>query len=262
MATNNSWNNQIAAAKSAITLNSGTNAINISTDASATTVNVGTGAAAKTVTVGSTTSTSPLTLNSGSGGITMTGVAGVAVSNKNYVTINTSTGGLGSEAGPAGGSMVLLQTQTASSSANISFTSNLTSTYATYLFLFRNLVQSAGTPQFQILYSTNGGSSYLGSGYQSGYVTTAWNANAWTNTNGTSVGPLAVSNASFALSGFLYVSNIGVALTASYTGELFSGNSQFLLYGMNTTTNINAIRYQFSSGDIASGTISLYGITS
>lgn len=260
MATNNSWNNQIAAAKSGITLNSGTNAINISSDASATTVNIGTGAAAKNVTVGSTTSTSPLTLNSGSGGITATGVAGVTVSNKNYVTINTSTGLLGSDAGPASGSMVLLQTQTASSSANISFTSDITSTYATYMFVFRNIVQSAGTPTFQILYSTNGGSSYLGSGYQSGYVTTAWNANSWTNTNSASVGPLAISNASFALSGYMYISNPAVALTASYTGQLFSGSTQFVLFGMNTNTTINAIRFQFSSGDIASGTISLYGI--
>lgn len=80
MATNNNWNNQITAAKSAITLNSGTNAVSISTDAAATTVNIGTGAAAKTVTVGSTNTTSALTLNSGSGGITATGVYGTAVS--------------------------------------------------------------------------------------------------------------------------------------------------------------------------------------
>ena len=96
MATNNNWNNQITAAKSAITLNSGTNTVGISTDAAATTVNIGTGAAAKTVTVGSTNTTSALTLNSGSGGITATGVASVAVANKNYVTINTSTGADGS----------------------------------------------------------------------------------------------------------------------------------------------------------------------
>lgn len=80
MSTNNSWNNAISAAKSAITLNSGTNAVSISTDASATTVNIATGAAVKTVAVGSTNTTSALTLNSGSGGITATGVYGTAVS--------------------------------------------------------------------------------------------------------------------------------------------------------------------------------------
>jgi len=153
-----------------------------------------------------------------------------------------------------------LQTQTASSSANLSFTSNLTSTYGTYMFLFRNLVQSTGTPNFQMLFSTNGGSSYLGSGYVTGYVTTAWNSNTWSNTNSTSLCQLALADASLALSGYMYISNIAVALSPSYTGELFSGSSQFLLYGNNTGNTINAIRFQFSSGNIASGTISLYGI--
>ena len=40
MATNNNWNNQIAAANSVITLNSGTNTISTSSDASATTINI------------------------------------------------------------------------------------------------------------------------------------------------------------------------------------------------------------------------------
>lgn len=69
--TNNSWNNQIAAAKSAITLNSGTNNVNISTDASATTVNIGTGGAAKTVTLGSTNTTSATSIRSGSGNVAL-----------------------------------------------------------------------------------------------------------------------------------------------------------------------------------------------
>ena len=69
MATTNSWNNQIAAANSVITLNSGTNAINISTDASATTVSVATGAAVKTATFGSTNSSSATAIKSGSGNI-------------------------------------------------------------------------------------------------------------------------------------------------------------------------------------------------
>jgi hypothetical protein len=69
MATTNSWNNQIAAANSAITLNSGTNTVSISTDASATTVNIATGGAAKTATFGSTNTTSSTVIKSGSGNI-------------------------------------------------------------------------------------------------------------------------------------------------------------------------------------------------
>lgn len=58
----------------AVTITSGIAAINISADAAATTINIGTGGAVKTVTIGSTNTTSPTTIQSGSGGITMTGV--------------------------------------------------------------------------------------------------------------------------------------------------------------------------------------------
>lgn len=87
MATNNSWNQQIAAANSAITLNSGTNAVSISTDASNTTVNVATGGAVKTATFGSVNSTSATTVQSGSGALNVTATGGA-------LTINSGTGAL------------------------------------------------------------------------------------------------------------------------------------------------------------------------
>lgn len=70
-----------------ITANSGTNAISISTDASATTVNIGTGGAVKTVTLGSTTSTSATNVKSGSGGIGLTGT----VTSANSISITSGT---------------------------------------------------------------------------------------------------------------------------------------------------------------------------
>jgi hypothetical protein len=88
MGTQNSWNNQIAAANSAITLNSGTNAVNISTDASATTLSIGTGGAVKGLTLGSTNSTSASTLQSGSGALNVTATGGA-------LTINSGTGTIG-----------------------------------------------------------------------------------------------------------------------------------------------------------------------
>ncbi len=88
MSTTNSWNNQIAAANSAITLNSGTNTVSISTDASATTVNVATGGAVKTSTFGSTNSTSATTVQSGSGALNVTSTNGA-------LTVNSGTGALG-----------------------------------------------------------------------------------------------------------------------------------------------------------------------
>ncbi len=87
MATNNSWNNQVAAAKTAITLNSGTNTVNISTDAAATTVNVATGGGVKASTFGSTNSTSATTVQSGSGALNVTATGGA-------MTLNSGAGAL------------------------------------------------------------------------------------------------------------------------------------------------------------------------
>lgn len=77
------------------------NIIDISNVPNAAVLTFGSGSGSKTVTVGSTNTTSSLTLNSGSGGIKANGVASLSVANKNYVTINTSTGALGSDSGPS-----------------------------------------------------------------------------------------------------------------------------------------------------------------
>ncbi len=62
---------------------------------------------------------------------------GLVKHNNNSISAITSAGQL------AQGKMTLLQTQTASSSASISFTSNIDSTYPIYLFKFINIHPSA-----------------------------------------------------------------------------------------------------------------------
>lgn len=258
MATNNSWNNQVAAANSGITLNSGTNTVNISSDASATTLSIGSGAAAKTVAVGSTNTTSSLTLRTGSGGIFANGVAGVAVANKNYVTIDTSTGLLGSEAGPLPGALTLVQTQTASASSTLDFTTGISSTFGTYQIIFRGMQRSGGDI-FQMLLSDNGGSSYLSSTYQSGNIQNSWNGATWTNFNSTTYGRL-MDFAGGRASGFLFINNLGTASNVSWIGRFFVENVNYICYGTCTTPGINALRFQINSATITSGTISLYSI--
>ena len=58
------------------------------------------------------------------------------------------------------GSMTLLQTQTASSSATIDFTSNIDSTYDSYVFKFINIHPATDNVYFQMNFSTDGGSNY------------------------------------------------------------------------------------------------------
>ena len=88
-----------------ITITSGTGTISIATDATANTVNIATGAGVKTVAVGSTNTTSGLTLNSGSTGITATGVYGATSSSSIPLFINSS-GKLGTSGGSGGSTFV------------------------------------------------------------------------------------------------------------------------------------------------------------
>ena len=60
----------------------------------------------------------------------------------------------------SGGALNLLSTQTASSSATISFTSGLDSTYKEYIFKFYNIHPATDSTHFTFQGSTNGGSSY------------------------------------------------------------------------------------------------------
>ena len=60
----------------------------------------------------------------------------------------------------SGGSLNLISTQTASSSATIDFTSGLDSTYKEYIFKFYDVHPATDNADFNFQTSTNGGSSY------------------------------------------------------------------------------------------------------
>lgn len=91
----------ISTTNSALTINSGTGTLGVSTDSSATTVNIATGGSVKTVTVGSTNTTSSTSIKSGSGNIALN--SGLTIDstgrNKNsvqplfiaYLSSNTTT---------------------------------------------------------------------------------------------------------------------------------------------------------------------------
>jgi hypothetical protein len=74
---------------------------------------------------------------------------------------NTSVNNVTDFAGIAGGgTLVLLSTQTASASANISFTTGIDSTYDEYVFKFINIHPSVNDTDITFQASTDGGSTY------------------------------------------------------------------------------------------------------
>lgn len=121
----------------AVLMNTGTQSLSISSDASATTVAIATGAAVKGLTLGSTNSTSSSTLQSGSGALAVTSTNGT-------LTVNSGTGAL-SVSSDASATVVDLATGAAAKTVtlgSVTTTSSLALKYGTADF---TLASATGT---------------------------------------------------------------------------------------------------------------------
>jgi len=175
--------------------------------------------------------------------------------------------------------MTLISSQTASGSASIEFTSGIDSTYPIYRFEFINLHPANDGDEFTLNFSTDGGSNYNVTKTTTFFI--AYNSESIVSNGLTYFDSFDVAQ-STGEAEILY--NCGNGNDESASGELFfynpssttfvkhftstinvynSGDNSVQCnsagYG-NTTSSINAIRYKFSSGNIDSGTIKLYGI--
>jgi hypothetical protein len=182
----------------------------------------------------------------------------------------------------ATGNMVLISSQTASNSASISFTTGIDSTYKEYQFYFINIAPRTAGTNFQFNLSTDAGSNYnvtktttiFGAYHQeSGAVSslaydgsrdlaqgTGFQYINWADTLGTgSDENLAGTLTLFNPSSTVYVKHfITNTIFNSSSATAFAVNTFVAGYG-NTTSAINAIRFNMESGNI-DGTILMYGI--
>ena len=177
------------------------------------------------------------------------------------------------------GNMVLISSQTASSSATISFTTGIDSTYKEYQFFFINIKPSVDSENFVFNFSTDSGSNYnvtktttYGNAYHNeadtnailAYETvydlaqsTAFHILADQVGNGADeccAGTLQVFNPSSTTYVKHFISNFNGYLGSDYSRNYFTAG-----YG-NTTSAVNAIQFKFASGNISDGTILMYGI--
>jgi len=288
MSTNNGWNNQILAANSAITLNSGTNAVNVSTDAFAATVDVSTGAGNKSLTLGSTNTTSTTNIQSGSGGINIPQfIEGALITDSSgEVTSVTGTAGYVLTADVAGtppsfqpasgggaGSRVLIQSQDATNDATIDFTSGITG-YTYYELEFLGVVPVTDNTDLQLQISTDGGMTWIaGTNYR--YFTTNTDSGANTfsavvaGAGGTSqyvFAPGTSNDATYGINGiaqiFSMTSNPQITSSLSSTESTTLDAMQCLSAGrcFSSGSAVDALRLLFSSGNISVGTFRLFGI--
>ena len=205
--------------------------------------------------------------------ITTSGVLLPASLNNNSIANVTAY-----NAAVATGNMVLLSTQTASNSASISFTTGIDSTYKEYQFYFIDIHPRTDQVNFTFNLSTDSGSNY-------NVTKTSTYFNAYHNEadGDTSLGydtvrdlaqstafqPLCTSQGNGAdesVSGSLQLFNPAsttyvkhfISTTNSVYFQDYTFNLFIAGYG-NTTSAINAVRFQMSSGNF-DGTILLYGI--
>jgi len=178
------------------------------------------------------------------------------------------------------GKPVLLSTATASSSSSIEFTSGIDSTYDIYEFELINMHPADNDRRFVFNGSTDGGSNYNVT-----KTTTAFYALHTETGSSTSLSyhagldlaqstdfqsisnPVGNDNDQCACikltlfnpSSTTYVKHF--IITANSNDEADSQvNHRFAGY-FNTTSAINALKFQMNSGNIGSGTIKMYGIS-
>jgi hypothetical protein len=179
----------------------------------------------------------------------------------------------------ATGNMVLISSQTASASASISFTTGIDSTYKEYQFYFINVRPATDNVNFSFNLSTDSGSNYNVAKTTTYIVTFANEANNDTvlaydtakdsaqdtgfanfvtnQGNGADEcfsGSMQLFNPSSTTYVKHFITNTNGYLSSDYSVENFIAG-----YG-NTTSAINAIQFKYTSGNIADGTILMYGI--
>ena len=191
---------------------------------------------------------------------------------------NSSVSAVTSFANASGGTLILLSTQTASNSATISFTTGLDSTYDAYEFHFIDIHPRTDAVEFEFNLSTDNGSNYnvtKTTTHFLAYHDEADTASALTyvatrdlaqSTSFQKLTALNGSGADESVAGSLQLFNPAsttyvkhfIAVNNQYQNENYTHNSFVAGYG-NTTSAVNAIRFQMSSGNF-DGVIKLYGL--
>ena len=181
------------------------------------------------------------------------------------------------------GSLTHIATQTASSSASISFTSGIDSTYKEYIFYFVNIHGQTLREDFTFQCSTDGGSNYnttiTSTFFQLNHSEDDANANfGYLTSNdqaqGTGFQLIArdfSDDNDGSLSGILHLFNPSSTTFVKHFMSVFNAmhespsgyysNSDRTAGYFNTTSAINAVQFKATSGNIDSGEILLFGLS-
>ena len=180
----------------------------------------------------------------------------------------------------SGGAMTLISEQTASSSATISFTSGIDSTYDSYVFKFYDIHPSTDSVNFLVNFSIDGGSNYnvaktttffyayhnesgsvssleynTGNDLAQGTGNQKIMENLGNDNDKSGSGTLTLYNPSSTTFVKHFIATTQDVVPADYTENAFVAGY------CNTTSAVNGVRFVLESGNIDSGVIKLYGVS-
>ena len=179
----------------------------------------------------------------------------------------------------SGGALTLLETQTASSSATIDFTSNIDSTYDEYMFKFYDIHPATNGAQFLVGFR-DGGTDYDATKTTTaffaqhdesggnGALSYSTGSDLAQSTSYQRIAPDIGNDNDQSASGYLclfapssttFVKHF-IARTNQYHSADFSQDWYIAGY-CNTTTPIDGVQFKMNSGNIDSGVIKLYGVS-
>lgn len=155
--------------------------------------------------------------------------------------------------------MTLIQTQVASASSSLTFTTGISGTYNTYVLIVDQLRDFGNIGAHLVAQiSTNGGSSYIASNYQDLYGTGSigLGITGQQDTDGVTSATAYIYNLTSG-SGYIFSSSTGT----NYSNPSLGGDAKNAMY-MTANISANALRIKMSDSNTFSGTVSLYSIDS
>ena len=228
------------------------------------------------------------TANSGDGGdgnATRNGGSGIVVVKytlptgaPNTLFVSNGSGVVSSVDSGFGGDKVLWMSQTASSSSSVDFTTGIDSTYDEYVFEYFNVHPEVSNKYINALFSTDGGSSYGIAKTTTAFTATNTEADSgslqydtgWDLAQGT--GWVRLSNGAGNDNDMCIVGELHLFTPSNttYVKQFYNRSSTyeqtpmatdaFIAGYINTTSAVNAVRFQISGNAMDDGTINMYGI--
>jgi len=170
-----------------------------------------------------------------------------------------------------GGAWNYISAVTASTSATVDFTSNITSTYHLYMFTFSNVIFAADDRHFSALLDSDGGDSFATSGYSHHTHNMKGGTTSYSGQNVTSefqVGETYGNASGESMNGQFFLAN--PADTTNYTNcwwSLSGGHRDGVSHGhvgagyLAITAAVDAVRFKALTGNTTSGIFRMYGLS-